>query len=365
MLKAECLRLNWAVVLISAFSLSNSAFGFELKVLTFNLATIPFLQPRATARTARVAELIRRDGYDVAGFQECWYSNCVANLAAAFPNTVRLRDGIVGGDGLLIGSRLPILDREIFTYSINAPLHRFIYGEADGIASKGVIVATLKTPEGPLIVFDTHLLAGYPGRNYVPERVGQLYELACFIRAYAEDRPYLLFGDLNLNPKSAEYPILVGLLGLRDACPDCSATDQNGRIDHIFLGPSMAGWTVTRGAVVMTETLDAAGRIPLSDHKALTAVLRSPAHGKGNFTLTSLTPGQGRVLNIGLDRRRALLGVITGLERFISDTDHSLNINLIIPFYGWSHARWALRQIAAARRIQALALNELTELTKK
>lgn len=340
------------------------SFAFELKLITYNVAGIPLLHGRVAARTARIAELLRRDGYDLAAFQECWYADCVRNLSAPFPHVLRLRDGILGGDGLLLASRYPIAEKELFSYSLNAPLHRFLYGEADGVARKGVIVATLSTPEGPLLVFDTHLLAGYRGRSYVPERVGQIYELACFLRAYAKGRPYLLLGDLNLDPGSEEYAILTALLDLRDACPECSATTGGGRIDHIFLSPAMSRWTVERAALAMTESLDAAGRIPLSDHRALTAVLRSPARGKPVFTLTALGPGQGRVWELGgLSRPRALLGVVAGLNRFISQAAHAARLNLPIPFYGWSHARWALRQIAAARRIQSQALTELRSLT--
>lgn len=333
--------------------------AFELRVLTFNVAGIPVEHGRVPQRSKKIAELIRRDGYDLAGFQECWYHDTAETLGAPFPNTLRYMDGILGGNGLLIATRYPIVGRDIFTYSINAPLHRSIYGEADGIASKGVIVATLKTPEGPLHVFDTHLIAGYPGRNYVPERVGQLYELAAFIRAYAKNEPYILLGDLNLNPQSSEYAILTGLLGVRDACPQCTATDENGRIDHIFLSPAMGNWTVTLGAVVMQETLDAAGRIPLSDHKALTAILRSPERGKPVYSLVSYTGAQAHSWDIGMTRRQALLAIIRNLDRFIQETDDATSINLWIPFYGWSHAKWALRQIDAAQRIEAQALEEL------
>lgn len=320
-----------------------------IRFLTYNVAGIPITHGRVAARTRKMAAILERRFYDIAAFQECWFHQCAQTLGRRFMNRVRAMDGILGGDGLLLGTRFPVLETSSITYSLNAPLHRLLYGEADGFAAKGAIAAKLQTPDGPLKVFDTHLIAGYPYRDYVPERISQVYELSRFVRRYAGRQPYAILGDMNFSPDSTEYKLLVSLLGLRDACPRCAPTDADGLIDHILLSPSLARWTVAATTVTFNGTLDAAGKIPLSDHKALAIELLPPRPG---------APA-ARVPPPPMTRRQALLAVVEGLDGFIQQTARALRENLLIPFYGWSHAHWALAQIEAAWRIQNQALADI------
>ena len=206
---------------LAVFTGPAPAQATELRILTYNVAGIPFTHPRFRSRMRRITELLAVGGYDIVGIQECWVKECSDTLKGAFPNHVRPKEGVFGGDGLLLGSQYPIQDLQTFTFSLDAPDHRLLYGEADGLTDKGIVAVTVETPAGPLKIFNTHLIAGYPGRDYIPERSGQLYELVRFIREYAGDDPYLLMGDMNFSPKMPAYAWLHALLGVRDACPTC------------------------------------------------------------------------------------------------------------------------------------------------
>lgn len=340
------------MVVFAAFAqfAGNLCHAGDIKLLTYNVAAIPVVHGRVRHRMLKIAKILEEKKYAVAAFQECWVQECSTLLRAPFASAVRYVDGILGGDGLLLGTALPVIDTKHITFSINAPMHRFLYGEADGIASKGVVAATLQTEHGPLKVFNTHFIAGYRGRDYVPERAAQVYELASFIREYAGGDPYVLLGDLNLTPASPEYAMLTGLLDLRDTCAGCLGSDMarpDRRIDHIFVSSEMAGWTVSYSGITFDE--------PLSDHKAVEIVLRSPAKG-------AATP---RRPEAALTRSRALLAVINSMDQFITETARSIRLNMAIPFYGWSHARWGNRQIRSAGRIQSRALAELQNLERR
>jgi endonuclease/exonuclease/phosphatase family metal-dependent hydrolase len=355
------MRFLLAVSVVSVFSVVSVA--SELRILTYNVAGVPVVHGRVKPRLERIAELVREGGYDVAAFQECWVRSCSDALRGAFSHAVRLREGVFGGDGLLLGSRWPARDFRRLNFALDAPDHRLLYGEADGLADKGVTAATLDTPAGPLKVFNTHLVAGYRGRDYAPERAPQLYELVRFVREYAGKDPYVLLGDLNFGPESEPYAATIALLGLRDACPGCEDTDRDGRIDHILLGPGMSAWTVRSAQVVFREPWRGA---PLSDHFGFEAVLASPAPaGKGAFTLASAFGRPVGALELGPTPDRALLWVQGQLNAFIQQKASDVRLNAFIPVYGWIHSWWALRQIRRAQRLSDLLLEELAPARRK
>lgn len=345
-------------------SLSSPVQAAEIKVLTYNVAAIHFVHGKVGPRMARIAEKIKSDGYDVAAIQECWVKSCSDNLKQAFPHSVRLKEGITGGDGLLLGSRYPVRGAKTVSYSLDAPDHRILYGEGDGLSEKGVMAVTLDTPAGPLKVFNTHLIAGYKGRDYKPERAAQVYELIRFIREYAGKDPYILMGDMNFSPQTPHYGALVALLDLRDACPDCEDTDREGRIDHIFLSPAMSKWNVKRNAVSFKETLDEGGKVPLSDHFGFVVVLESPAPAAKPVYTLSMVGNPIHVLDIRLSKERALLFISDSLNAFTQGKSADIRLNLLIPLYGWLHAKWGLAQIDSASALSAAVRQDLKLVTK-
>lgn len=94
--------------------------------------------------------------------------------------------------GLVLLSRYPVLERELFTYRQKSPTEDYLRYAA---------AATLRTPSGPLGFFNTHL-------SYRPEdgavREGQVRELLSIIDRKAGGRDVLVTGDFNAAPDTPE-----------------------------------------------------------------------------------------------------------------------------------------------------------------
>jgi len=248
----------------------RGAGGRELTVLVYNIHA-----GTDTARQdnlARVAELVRATEADLVLLQEVDRNTQrsgpadqpailgrLTGYSVAFGRTI----GFQGGDyGIALLSRWPILRDTLIPLAVTAPPGR----TADGREQRGVLVAVVDAPGGPLAVLNTHL--GASG-----EDLWRTQEIAGVLRAAAAvdtaSVPLLIGGDLNALPESPLHQALRAA-GLRDAWAECGTGDGRTfpvnaparRIDYLYL----AGLARCVEARVLPEFA--------SDHRPLMVRLR-------------------------------------------------------------------------------------------
>jgi endonuclease/exonuclease/phosphatase family metal-dependent hydrolase len=215
----------------------------KVRLLSYNMAGIPLVQRLAGDR---IAELGRHlEHYDVVGLQEVWNELDFQRLRdiAGFPNSLRRYEFPVG-NGLVLLSRFPVVEWRFYPFAGRAAPHLlFANGDGDSICTKGAIAARLKTPDGELDVYATHVIANDSPLEDDEIRVSQMLDLDDAIRDFSKGRPFVVLGDFNMNPASSQIRMLLGLLGATDACMRsgkdmCGPTWKNDtRIDYI-LGPA-------------------------------------------------------------------------------------------------------------------------------
>lgn len=198
----------------------------KIRMGTLNAWALP--EPLASDVSGRIeaigAKLPDYD-LDVMAFQEVWTASARETLLRAGE-----RAGLVhswAGDedewgpgtargGLLVLSRLPIEGVHFESFTLRGEPERAV-ANLEYVSGKGFATVTLRTPEGPLALINTHLHARYKYRphNFVPHRTGQAIQLAA---GYAKTRaPMILVGDFNFREGEADYRVLTGLLDLRDS----------------------------------------------------------------------------------------------------------------------------------------------------
>jgi endonuclease/exonuclease/phosphatase family metal-dependent hydrolase len=244
--------------------------GREVTVLVYNIRAGKDLAGRDNL--PRVAELVRSTGADLVLLQEVdrntrrsGPADQPATLArltgysVAFGRTI----GFQGGDyGVALLSRWPIQHDTLVPLMVTAPAGRTI-GDRE---QRGVLLAVVAAPGGPLAVLDTHLDAS-------GDDLWRVQEIATVIRvartAAGQGMPLLLGGDLNARPESAVHEALRGA-GFRDAWEGCGEGDPSTfpssapvrRIDYLYVD----GETRCRSARVLPGEA--------SDHRALLVRLR-------------------------------------------------------------------------------------------
>jgi sphingomyelin phosphodiesterase 2 len=123
--------------------------------------------------------------------------------------------GDLGGGGLLMLSRYPVIESRFEPYLLKGRPQRFDH--ADYYAGKGFLHLRLATDRGPVSVINTHLHAQYAndvGDGYLGVRTGQAVQLATAINEL--DEPLVVLGDFNFFEGKPVYRILSGLSGLGD-----------------------------------------------------------------------------------------------------------------------------------------------------
>lgn len=244
--------------------------GMRIRVATLNVWALPLgLAPRRAERIRAIGARLARHEADVWALQEVWTGaarEALARDARAAGYTV-----VHGGGGLLLASRLPVEESAFRPFALAGIATHVHRGDYQG--GKGFLTARLRTPEGPLVVVDTHLHAQYAPDGADPffaHRVGQVVELAAAVAPVAA--PLVLAGDFNAREDRPEYAILRGLTGVRDAAAELDRrepTSSSGtRIDYVFTrGPQ------PRAARVFLE------QGTYSDHAGLLVELeRAPGH---------------------------------------------------------------------------------------
>ena len=205
---------------------------FTLRVVTWNIAAAYlFTGNRAERMDAIGARLAALDP-DLVGLQEAFVASDRARLRRALAGT-RLRHevrfpGATVGNGLWILSAHPIEESWFHRYRSSGPWYRL--WEGDWWAGKGVGLARIRLPGGALLdFFDTHAQAGRGNPENEVHRLGQMKELAHFVRdARVPGAPALVVGDFNTRPGRPDYELAVRGASL------VRTMDLPSEIDHVF-----------------------------------------------------------------------------------------------------------------------------------
>ena len=171
-------------------------------------------------RIRAIGDELARMAPDVVAFQEVWTPAARAALVRAGTDAgleyTWSGEGTLMGGGLLLMARWPLRDARHVRYSLPQVPPR--PDHADYYVSKGFIDARLEHPDGAVRLFTTHLQARYA--RHVEH-------------AYRAVR----FGDLNFREGDAEYQVLTGLTGLRDAAAEIDARAPTCVPSNPFRGP--------------------------------------------------------------------------------------------------------------------------------
>ncbi|HEY0037100.1 MAG TPA: endonuclease/exonuclease/phosphatase family protein [Longimicrobium sp.] len=220
----------------------------------------------------RIAELVRSTGADLVLLQEVDRNTqrsgpadqpaVLARLtgySVAFGRTI----GFQGGDfGVALLSRWPIRRDTLIPLLVTTPPGR----TTGNREQRGVLVAVVDAPGGPIAVLNTHL-------DHTGDDVWRMQEIATVLQvsrtAVEPGMPVLIGGDLNARPENAVHEQLRRA-GFRDAWEGCGAGDAmtfpasapDRRIDYLYVD----GTTRCESAQVLAS--DA------SDHRPLLFRLR-------------------------------------------------------------------------------------------
>jgi endonuclease/exonuclease/phosphatase family metal-dependent hydrolase len=292
-----------AAVLAAVLAAHPASAETRVRLLSYNMAGIPLVQRLAGDRISELGRHLQN--YDVVGLQEVWNELNYQSLReiAGFPNSLRRYDFPVG-NGLVLLSRFPVVEWRFYPFTGRAAPHLlFANGDGDSICTKGAIAARLRTPDGELDVYATHVIAEDSPVEDAEIRVSQLLELDDAVRDFSQGRPFVVLGDFNVTPASSQLRMLLSLLGTSDACMKsgkdmCGPTWKSGaRIDYV-LGPAENASRafdrpfIVRGAPML-----------LSDHLGgIQAELRLPLPKK---LAQASNAGRKDALRLGRDALRA------------------------------------------------------------
>lgn len=245
--------------------------GHEIRVLVYNIHAGK--DAKGVDNLARVAELVRSTGADIALLQEVDRGTTRSGKADQ-PSILSARTGFhaafgktldyQGGDyGIAVLSRWPITADSLISLPVLPPQER----SGGSQEPRGALRAVIQVPGVPLEVLNTHIDASRED-FYRKQEMATLLQLAA--RSIGElRRSMLVGGDLNAEPGSAVIE-MVRAGPLRDAWAECGqgsglsypADRPVKRIDYLLLPPD---WRCVRGSVLETDA---------SDHRPVLFVLR-------------------------------------------------------------------------------------------
>ena len=337
-------KAAWSLLLL--LSVANMATAATIKVLSFNVAGIPVVHEKWPARRAEIARQLRDADYDIIGLQEMWPDKDAMALFHESGYPFYARYPSLGGTGLMILSRHPIMEIRERPFSCFPPAAWTVY-QGETLSTKGVLMARVRTPSGELDVYDTHLVADYPTLDYSAVRTAQVFELAETIAGLSGGRPHIVLGDLNTGPGDAEYEAARKILGLSDACrtgemEHCPDHARGTRIDHVLYSPGLKA--LGRGRLPY-DLPPGIGPTPLSDHPGIWA---------------ELGPAASALSVSGQARAGALAEMEAFLDRSLKRLYSDRKWWSWLPLYGTVHWLSYGREIAAMEavrfRVQSAAL---------
>ena len=253
-----------------------------MTIATLNTWGIPYVKDRPQRMNALAAELATGQ-YDIIGLQEIWDEKDFDTLRQSAESnglcyTHHFKSGYVGS-GLGVFSRYPIIELDFHRFRLTGTAETFYHG--DYMAGKGIGLARIKTPDGILDFYITHLIAQYhPDAfdEYPAHRAAQMFEATRFINT-RPDNPAILVGDFNVRPDQLGYRLITTLSGMQDAYgalhPDAAGythsnenvyvhEPQSQRIDYI-----MHRNGITPQSIQLAFEAIPNASIPYSDHYGL------------------------------------------------------------------------------------------------
>jgi len=255
----------------------------ELVVATYNVHGLPWPvlkdRPEAMVRIAQqLLDVPAPNTPDVIAFQEVWTPWLRSTLTRALERGgyehAHFYCSWPFGTGMLVVSRLPILETNLHTFDADAPWDR---SGMDWWGAKGVGLARIEVEPGAVVdLYAAHLVANYGGKNSNDDaRTAQGRELAQFLAATPEHLPCIVLGDINCGPGDAEFEPMVELGGL-------DSLDETGGLDHGFWRRSSAFDCELLEQVRLKNYVEQDGRsVILSDHACRIFRLRiSPADSR-------------------------------------------------------------------------------------
>ncbi|MFE1290220.1 endonuclease/exonuclease/phosphatase family protein [Streptomyces sp. NPDC058751] len=236
------------------------------------------------ARLRALGAALERSDHDIVCLQEVMFRRNVRLIRRAAPSyrhfacsgTVLLKGGLV------LLSRWPISRSRFVRYPMTGPVR------GEFFMRKGAQVASVATPDGELVVVNTHLSANRdddwsPANRYTRIAEAELARLTELVAGVGPSLPVAVVGDLNLPRGSAPFDAFLAAAGLRDVLagdtrPTYRPTPRwpsPPALDHVLVRAA-AGETLTGGADLVFQdevTLDDGRRAYLSDHYGVRARL--------------------------------------------------------------------------------------------
>jgi endonuclease/exonuclease/phosphatase family metal-dependent hydrolase len=230
---AELAR-RWGIILLITLAsalLSHAAEAVEhdeplaLRVVAYNVWGVPHVTPDRPERIAAIGEYLALLDPGIVMLQEVWLDEDAATIGAALARAGLVHQHHFGpghispkGSGLWIGSRYPIERVRFERFSVGEKV--YIPWHLDWMAQKGVAIARLRTPAGPIDVADTHFQSPYLFVTYGFVQISQAVQMAGAL-APPEDAgqtpPLLVAGDFNAEPNSLPIRVLLSRLSLEPA----------------------------------------------------------------------------------------------------------------------------------------------------
>ncbi|XP_053099486.1 sphingomyelin phosphodiesterase 2 isoform X5 [Hemicordylus capensis] len=237
----------------------------QLRVFDLNCWAIRYLSKLRQERIDLIGDVLNKEGFDVALFQEVWserdYWALKNKLSARYPSSHYFKSGVIGS-GLCIFSKHQILDTFLYQYSVNGYPYMLQHGDWFGGKSVGLVV--LKIQGVVFNIYATHLHAEYCREKdaYLPHRVVQAWELGQFIQHTSKGADVMLLGgDLNMHPEDVGIRLLQAWAGLQDSFVAAEKVE------------SLPQYKVRCNSHVTTTGTAPGKDIPYSDHEAVTAIL--------------------------------------------------------------------------------------------
>lgn len=198
----------------------------RIRLATLNAWALPEpLSQDLPARIDAIGSALGKLELDVIAFQEVWTKASRKSLRAAgrVAGLVHCWSGDGHGGlgpgnagGLLVLSRLPIEEVSFEPYALRGEAEQIANGEY--WSGKGFVSLRLWTPEGSIILINTHLHARYTRSSphkFTAHRTGQAIQLA--VRFAQTSEPIVVVGDFNFREDEPDYQLLTRVLGLRDS----------------------------------------------------------------------------------------------------------------------------------------------------
>jgi len=246
--------------LFLCFFISTFSFAKELKVLSWNIFSLPSILGNKSVdkRAPLIVDALVKNNYDVILLQEAFNKETIKKLTSELPSSYpyytkkplsRLSNKTLLSSGLMIFSKYPISSLEFYPYKKCKAL------TADCFSDKGILYARLNIRGQLVDVFNTHLQSK---KKAYKVKIAQL-DILNFVMNYKKELniPQIIAGDFNLDWfKIREQnqlldkikPVFKDVSGFPYSADSVENTLRDKkkvnrkRVDHIFLKENMSSF---------------------------------------------------------------------------------------------------------------------------